>query len=236
MMSRCCRPRRRHLAWVMEHYDAERSWFNLCGFSAEDHAAQPLGDAHHRVYDLGHAAHGRSREVGGRSSRGRERCVRRAAPAGVVEAAAGNSGPSLEAAGEVHLPDRQCADGADLAAHVCEEWRSTFAQWGVEVDRHSESRAGDGCRRSRSAGRDRGVATGVGRLHLARVSQLGSKVFRRRDAGERCCAGEGDSVSHEAGCVCGGGYGVAGEFGCSGGEAAAGRVADKPDCDQGHGI
>jgi folate-dependent phosphoribosylglycinamide formyltransferase PurN len=29
----------KHLAWVLEHYDAERSWFNLCGFSAEDHAA-----------------------------------------------------------------------------------------------------------------------------------------------------------------------------------------------------
>jgi folate-dependent phosphoribosylglycinamide formyltransferase PurN len=29
----------RHLGWVMQHYDAERSWFNLCGFSAEDHAA-----------------------------------------------------------------------------------------------------------------------------------------------------------------------------------------------------
>ncbi len=29
----------RHLTWVMKHYDAERSWFNLCGFSAEDHAA-----------------------------------------------------------------------------------------------------------------------------------------------------------------------------------------------------
>jgi folate-dependent phosphoribosylglycinamide formyltransferase PurN len=29
----------KHLAWVLEHYDAERSWFNLCGFSVEDHAA-----------------------------------------------------------------------------------------------------------------------------------------------------------------------------------------------------
>jgi folate-dependent phosphoribosylglycinamide formyltransferase PurN len=29
----------KHLAWVLQHYDAERSWFNLCGFSAEDHAA-----------------------------------------------------------------------------------------------------------------------------------------------------------------------------------------------------
>jgi folate-dependent phosphoribosylglycinamide formyltransferase PurN/uncharacterized membrane protein len=28
-----------HLAWCMRHFDAERSWFNLCGFSAEDHAA-----------------------------------------------------------------------------------------------------------------------------------------------------------------------------------------------------
>ena len=29
----------KHLAWVLEHYDAERSWFSLCGFSAQDHAA-----------------------------------------------------------------------------------------------------------------------------------------------------------------------------------------------------
>jgi folate-dependent phosphoribosylglycinamide formyltransferase PurN len=29
---------RRHLAWVMQHYDAEHAWFDLCGFSAEDHA------------------------------------------------------------------------------------------------------------------------------------------------------------------------------------------------------
>jgi folate-dependent phosphoribosylglycinamide formyltransferase PurN len=29
----------KHLAWVLQHYDAERAWFNLCGFSAEDHAA-----------------------------------------------------------------------------------------------------------------------------------------------------------------------------------------------------
>jgi folate-dependent phosphoribosylglycinamide formyltransferase PurN len=29
----------KHLAWVLQHYDAERSWFNLCGFSAQDHAA-----------------------------------------------------------------------------------------------------------------------------------------------------------------------------------------------------
>ncbi len=29
----------KHLAWCMRHYDAGRSWFNLCGFSAEDHAA-----------------------------------------------------------------------------------------------------------------------------------------------------------------------------------------------------
>ena len=29
----------KHLAWVLRHYDAERSWFNLCGFSAQDHAA-----------------------------------------------------------------------------------------------------------------------------------------------------------------------------------------------------
>ena len=30
---------RKHLAWCMRHYDAQRSWFNLCGFSAQDHAA-----------------------------------------------------------------------------------------------------------------------------------------------------------------------------------------------------
>lgn len=29
----------RHLAWCMRQYDAERAWFNLCGFSAQDHAA-----------------------------------------------------------------------------------------------------------------------------------------------------------------------------------------------------
>ncbi len=29
----------KHLAWVLQHFDAERSWFNLCGFSAQDHAA-----------------------------------------------------------------------------------------------------------------------------------------------------------------------------------------------------
>ncbi len=29
----------KHLAWCMRHYDPQRSWFNLCGFSAQDHAA-----------------------------------------------------------------------------------------------------------------------------------------------------------------------------------------------------
>jgi folate-dependent phosphoribosylglycinamide formyltransferase PurN len=30
---------RKHLAWCLRHFDAQRSWFNLCGFSAQDHAA-----------------------------------------------------------------------------------------------------------------------------------------------------------------------------------------------------
>ncbi len=30
----------RHLAWVLQHYDAEHAWFDLCGFSEEDHAAR----------------------------------------------------------------------------------------------------------------------------------------------------------------------------------------------------
>jgi hypothetical protein len=28
----------RHLAWVLQHYDAEHAWFDLCGFSQQDHA------------------------------------------------------------------------------------------------------------------------------------------------------------------------------------------------------
>ncbi|HUI83104.1 MAG TPA: formyltransferase family protein [Candidatus Binatia bacterium] len=27
----------RHLQWVLQHYDAEHAWFDLCGFSREDH-------------------------------------------------------------------------------------------------------------------------------------------------------------------------------------------------------
>ena len=30
----------RHLAWVLQHYDAEHAWFDLCGFSQEDHDAR----------------------------------------------------------------------------------------------------------------------------------------------------------------------------------------------------
>jgi folate-dependent phosphoribosylglycinamide formyltransferase PurN len=30
----------RHLAWVLQHYDAEHAWFDLCGFSQEDHEAR----------------------------------------------------------------------------------------------------------------------------------------------------------------------------------------------------
>jgi len=30
----------RHLAWVMQHYDAGHRWFDLCGFSQEDHEAR----------------------------------------------------------------------------------------------------------------------------------------------------------------------------------------------------
>jgi formyl transferase-like protein/prenyltransferase/squalene oxidase-like repeat protein len=30
---------RKHLAWCLRHYDAQRSWFNLCGFSSQDHVA-----------------------------------------------------------------------------------------------------------------------------------------------------------------------------------------------------
>jgi folate-dependent phosphoribosylglycinamide formyltransferase PurN len=30
----------RHLAWLMQHYDAEHAWFELCGFSQQDHEAR----------------------------------------------------------------------------------------------------------------------------------------------------------------------------------------------------
>jgi folate-dependent phosphoribosylglycinamide formyltransferase PurN len=30
----------RHLAWVLQHFDAEHAWFDLCGFSEEDHAVR----------------------------------------------------------------------------------------------------------------------------------------------------------------------------------------------------
>jgi len=30
----------RHLTWVLQHYDAEHAWFDLCGFSQEDHEAR----------------------------------------------------------------------------------------------------------------------------------------------------------------------------------------------------
>jgi folate-dependent phosphoribosylglycinamide formyltransferase PurN len=30
----------RHLAWLLQHYDAEHAWFDLCGFSQEDHKAR----------------------------------------------------------------------------------------------------------------------------------------------------------------------------------------------------
>src|SRR6516162_8229633 len=36
--SRMLEASRRHLAWVLQHYDAEHAWFDLCGFRAEDHA------------------------------------------------------------------------------------------------------------------------------------------------------------------------------------------------------
>jgi folate-dependent phosphoribosylglycinamide formyltransferase PurN len=30
----------RHLAWLLQHYDSEHAWFDLCGFSKEDHEAR----------------------------------------------------------------------------------------------------------------------------------------------------------------------------------------------------
>ncbi len=108
----------RHLAWVMRALRCGALVVQPVRLQRRGPCRKSLGDAHHRLYDLGRAAHGGSREVGGGQSRRRERCLRRAAPAGAVEAAAGHSRSSLEAAGEVHLPDRQRADGADLAAHV----------------------------------------------------------------------------------------------------------------------
>ncbi len=42
---------RRHLAWVMQRYDAEHAWFDLCGFSAEDHA-QRCSVTHTIAYTL----------------------------------------------------------------------------------------------------------------------------------------------------------------------------------------
>lgn len=31
---------RRHLQWVLQHYDAQTQWFDLCGFSPDDHRAR----------------------------------------------------------------------------------------------------------------------------------------------------------------------------------------------------
>ncbi len=168
---------RKHLTWVLQHFDSEHKWFDRSGFERDDHQARS-SFTHTIAYTIWGVL--RTAEVLSHHewAESRNGCgVGGIAASGIIALAARCAGPPMARCVELRLPDRKLPVRADLAAPVSQEWRPSAAQRGDESPRPRPAHAADDRPEGRRARWHRRFEPDLGKLHLACLSELGGQIL-----------------------------------------------------------